>query len=472
VVIFPDKIFNHGDTKAQRSLLECGPVRHLLIAGCLHIALAIVIFFAGHFQLLPGVFDQNGIGLSFAIDGASYQRLASDLVDTWQANGFSAWLNVNAPLHARLYSLSFATLGKVTGHNILAAEPLNLLYYLGILFCIYLLGREAFNRKTGLLAASIVGAWPSFLLHSTQLVRDSLAILCFLALIVVLTLLLKREFHGRNGGAVGAAGVTFAALCWLVRGNMWNVVLAAIAITILMLVYRMIREKRFMTANVAVMLLIAAAALFIPARLESSTLPGVTPPTTPLAIRSAAQPAPAQGIWNRTFKQIAQRRAGFRSYTARASNIDEEVHFNSAGDALRFIPRAAVIGFFAPFPKMWFERGSLGRAARILSGLETLAMYFLYLAAGYCLWRERRNLQMWLLFLVAAIGMVGLGLVVVNAGALFRIRYVFWMMLIVLAAEGLRKLPVSLPLWLFTSTRSLTTETQSHRESHFTTVRT
>jgi hypothetical protein len=74
--------------------------------------------------------------------------------------------------------------------------------------------------------------------------------------------------------------------------------------------------------------------------------------------------------------------------------------------------------------------------------------------------------------LVAAIGMVGLGLVVVNAGALFRIRYVFWMMLIVLAAEGLRKLPVSLPLWLFTSTRSLTTETQSHRESHFTTVRT
>ena len=43
---------------------------------------------------------------------------------------------------------------------------------------------------------------------------------------------------------------------------------------------------------------------------------------------------------------------------------------------------------------------------------------------------------MWLLFLVATIGMVALGLVVVNAGALFRIRYVFWMLLIVLAVEG------------------------------------
>ena len=42
---------------------------------------------------------------------------------------------------------------------------------------------------------------------------------------------------------------------------------------------------------------------------------------------------------------------------------------------------------------------------------------------------------MWLLFLVATIGMLALGLVVVNAGALYRIRYVFWMMLIVIAAQ-------------------------------------
>jgi hypothetical protein len=30
-----------------------------------------------------------------------------------------------------------------------------------------------------------------------------------------------------------------------------------------------------------------------------------------------------------------------------------------------------------------------------------------------------------------------LGLVVVNAGALYRIRYVFWMMMIVIAAKGI-----------------------------------
>jgi hypothetical protein len=69
-------------------------------------------------------------------------------------------------------------------------------------------------------------------------------------------------------------------------------------------------------------------------------------------------------------------------------------------------------------------------------------MYLLYIAVGFCVWRERRNLKVWLLFLVAAVGMVALGLVVVNAGALFRIRYVFWMLLIVLAAEEIRHFTV------------------------------
>jgi hypothetical protein len=94
-----------------------------------------------------------------------------------------------------------------------------------------------------------------------------------------------------------------------------------------------------------------------------------------------------------------------------------------------------VIGFFAPFPKMWVEPGSFGFATRVLSGLETLVMYVLYIAVGLNVWRERRNLKMWLLFLVATIGMLALGLVVVNAGALFRLRYAFWILMIILAAD-------------------------------------
>jgi hypothetical protein len=56
-------------------------LRYLILAGVVHITLTTAIFLVGHFQLLPNTFDENGTGLTFAIDGASYQRVASNLAN-------------------------------------------------------------------------------------------------------------------------------------------------------------------------------------------------------------------------------------------------------------------------------------------------------------------------------------------------------------------------------------------------------
>lgn len=412
-------------------------LRWLFIAGALHVALTTIIFLTGHFQLLPGVFDQHGIGLTFAIDGATYRRLASEMATHWQTYGVSAWLDIKSPLHARLYSIPFLVLGRFVGHNVLAAEPLNLFYYLATLTVVYLLGRELFNERAGLLASMMVGLWPSFLFHSTQLIRDPLAVSCLLSLLLVLVLLLNRKLALPKAVVLGVSGAGLVTAFWLARGNMWNAVVAAVAITLIFLLFRMIRERKFMAGNAIVLAAIVVAMLFVPSRLESTTLGGYRAPATPLVVPSASQPAPREGIWTTAINQIRDRRGGFRFYTAQESNIGDEVQFTSVSDMLRFLPRAAVIGFFAPFPRMWFETGSYGKAGRLISGAETLAMYFLYAAVLVCLWRERRRLAMWLVFLTAAAGLIGLGLVVVNAGALYRLRYVFWIMLIVIAAQGI-----------------------------------
>ena len=398
--------------------------RYLILAGAIHVALTMAIFLIGHFRVLPNTFNENGIGITFAIDGKTYNRVAADLVDQWKTNGFIAWIETKAPLHSRLHSVSFMLFGWLLGYNILGAEPLNLFYFLAILSCVYFLGRELFDAQTGLLAAAIVAVWPTFLLHSTQLIRDPLSIACLLALMVVLTTVLSREFNWRNAILIGVAGAALVTLFWLARGNMWNVVVVAVAITLAMLVGRMIHAKKFMPGNALVMLLTIVALVVAPSQLESTTLPGVRPPNVTLTIPS-------------TIQQMSGRRAGFRSYTSQASNIDEDVQFQGMGDVVRYLPRAFVIGFLAPFPNMWIEAGSFGHASRLASGFEMLVMYVGYFFAGLCVWRERRNLKMWLVFLVATIGMLALGLVVVNAGALFRIRYAFWMMLIVLAARGI-----------------------------------
>ena len=126
------------------------------------------------------------------------------------------------------------------------------------------------------------------------------------------------------------------------------------------------------------------------------------------------------------------------------------MQFVSATQVLLYLPRAAAIGFFAPFPDMWFTPGtSVGSSGRLLVGAESSMMYFIESLAVYGLWQSRRRFSAWLLFLASAVGMIALGFVVSNVGALYRMRYLFLIMMIPLAmnaaASALRRIKQKLP---------------------------
>jgi hypothetical protein len=145
-------------------------------------------------------------------------------------------------------------------------------------------------------------------------------------------------------------------------------------------------------------------------------------------------------------EQISARRAGFRIKiqegkvvpSTDGSKIDTDVKLNSGAEIIRHLPRALIVGFFAPFPSMWWQTGTqVGANGRLISGFETLLTYMLECLALIGLWRGRRNLSSWFLFGFVTLGVVALGLVVDNAGALYRLRYPFWILLVILAAGGL-----------------------------------
>ena len=97
-----------------------------------------------------------------------------------------------------------------------------------------------------------------------------------------------------------------------------------------------------------------------------------------------------------------------------------------------------IVGFFAPFPNMWWQTGTqVGANGRLISGFETLLTYMLECLVLIGLWRSRRNLSGWFLFGFLTLGIVALGLVVDNVGALYRLRYPFWTLMVILAAGGL-----------------------------------
>jgi hypothetical protein len=86
--------------------MRSNPLRWLFLAGAIHITLTVAIFLVGKLQLLPTLFDTNGIGLTFAIDSVSYRSLREP--DGRRMAGsriYRPWLAIKAPLHCRLYSI-------------------------------------------------------------------------------------------------------------------------------------------------------------------------------------------------------------------------------------------------------------------------------------------------------------------------------------------------------------------------------
>lgn len=406
-------------------------------AAVLHVSVAAAVFTVGKLGLMPSQFNAQGLG-TFASDGLIYQTEAVELCDVLRTQGIAAWASWPTQLHVRLYSLPLTALRGLTGISILGIEPLNLIYYLTILTLVFKLGTAVFDHRAGLLAATIVALWPSFLLHTTQLLRDPLLISAFLILMLSLVQCLKRDYTWREGLLWSLPAALAILTVRIVRLPMWNLLWVTIGLAVLMLVVRSVRQRRFRLGNACFALVMIAVLLIIPhfqsafRNQQHVRVRGVLSP-------EEIQKLPVDG-------QILKRReafglqvgAGGENVPSEAgSDIDQEVRFNSSADIIRYIPRAVVVGFFAPFPSMWLTAGKqVGTSGRLLSGFETILTYLIEGLALFGLWSARKQLATWFLCLAAAIGVGVLGLIVSNMGALYRLRYPFWLLLVVIGAGG------------------------------------
>jgi len=413
-----------------------------------------IIYLFGLSALSPSVFDANGIGISFAPDAHSYRIQAATLSEILTRDGTMDWLAASFPLHVKLYSLSFAVFSPLFGFSILSAEPLNVLYYLAILSLIFKLGQDVFDQRVGFLAAAIVALWPSLLIHTTQLLRDPLFIVLMLTLVLISSSWLTGIYSWRRGLAVGSAGGAAGATLWILRRDMWEVMLGVAMLGVGLLVVRQLRERRVLVGNLigaALVLLIILSTPQIETMFQTRSFPVNQTFEKASAEERVASPADVQPAASATLTKeqattlpsrlrarIELLRHRFTlSYPEATSNIDTEVRFASLTDIALYLPRAVAIGFFAPFPNMWFATGKqVGLTGRVIGGLETLVMYVIEIFAVIGLWQRRRCLPVWLMMLVALISVTALGLVVTNLGALYRMRYVFWMLLIIVGAVG------------------------------------
>lgn len=450
--------------------------RHwLAAAGVLHILLACAICFVGQRQLMPAIFDVNGIGLSYAHDGVVYRKELMALTRVLYERGIMAWLDVPTQTHVRFYCVPFAVLSPLVGTNILSIEPLNLLIYLTILSLVWKLALEIFDRRAAMLAFGVVALWPSFLLHTTQLLRDPLFIAAALGLVLINVIWLTRILQWRQAWTVGGAAIAWSVLLWWVKFKIWPVFMALNAFALGCLVLRQWSLKRLLPANLAGMALLLLATTLVPRAFPQTNVAsfyggeGVTLPPEPTPTPAPRKPRPKTAGGTSSVEsaepeptaiptpapnstppltlasRIDYQRRGFiwDNHTSNA-NIDVDVRLRSNSDIIAYLPRALQVGLCAPFPNMWFiKSGSSGGAARLLSAFEMLVIYLFEALALVALWQNRRRSAVWLMTFMAGFGLMAMSLIVINLGALFRMRYVFWMLLIIMGAGGASALMAS-----------------------------
>lgn len=424
-------------TKTAGSPRRLFQLKFLILAAAIwHVSITLAVFAAGKYQLLPGQIHPTGIG-RFASDGVIYQGQVTELCQVLKNDGLAAWATWPTQLHVRLYSVPLFLVSRWFSFNILTIEPLNLVYYLAILIFVFKLGEAVFDYRAGLIAAGIVALWPSFLLHTTQLLRDPLLVLAVLIVIWTIIESLRTELRWRRGLLLGIAACTSVVVIRITRQPMWYLLMAAIIGGTLLLIIRAVRSRHLAAGTALFALLIIAAIIVTPQfqpyfhNQQDLRIPA------PIVQDVDALPIP---------DQIAARRAGFRIKIEEGkivpatdgSKIDPDVKLNSVTEIVRHLPRAIMVGVFAPFPNMWWQTGKeVGANGRLISGFETLLTYVLEGFALYGLWRERRNVSAWFIFSFVVLGVVALGLVVNNVGALYRLRYPFWTLMVILAAGGL-----------------------------------
>ena len=177
-----------------------------MLAAIFHILITLSVYTLGRSSLSSSTFDTNGIAVSFAPDGIEFQREAAQLSDVLASGQLRAWLDAPSPFHVKLYSICFTVLGPLFGATILSAEPLNLFFYLAILVLVFYLGKEVLDRRTGLVAAATVAMWPTFVLHTTQLLRDPAFIAGMLAFVLINLRFLSPKLFPAPGSADCCSG--------------------------------------------------------------------------------------------------------------------------------------------------------------------------------------------------------------------------------------------------------------------------
>ena len=115
------------------------------------------------------------------------------------------------------------------------------------------------------------------------------------------------------------------------------------------------------------------------------------------------------------------------------SMIDIEIKPANAIETFKYIPRALQVSLLAPFPNTWFKSANI---VGLVSALEMMIFYITFFGLLFFIQLRIFNYKILLCLIFACLPLAVFGISSPNIGTLYRIRYTFEMMLLMLGNCG------------------------------------
>ncbi|MEZ5618840.1 MAG: lipid II flippase MurJ [Rhodocyclaceae bacterium] len=384
-------------------------------------------------------------------DSAYFHAVAVDLADRIRMGGWSelrVYPSEGATGNVALLGVLYVLFGEDPSLMVPVNAAIHALT--GTLFL--LVGRMLWPSRIGTLAGMIAGilyvVFPSSLNWYGQIHKDGFAIA---GAMLVLTAWVITE-TGKLGNQKTAAvlAITLAGLALIAFVRPYNLMLVFGGV-LLMLTFRLVafwrdwklpEWRRIVTLQIALAVIVGTAATLVP---KAGAGDQKYADWGMASGKWGARGQVAEWQWQPTgwVPQIVERYAEVMART-RAGLIDEGLKIQagslydinavpaSTPQIAAYAPRALQIALFAPFPTLWFEKISI---TRLVAVGETAIWYLIAPGLLLALWFARSRGALSVAVFALAL-LTFYGITIANVGTLYRIRYLYLFLLMLVGIAG------------------------------------
>ena len=408
------------------------------------LAVALYAISALGLPLLAGL--QLGGGFwTFAWDAPTYHAFAAEILDSWSGRA-------EFPQREHLeYSVFTASIYLVFGIHPLNAILANALFHSVVVASAFSLGQRASGTAAGRISALLVGFWPSLLLWSAQLLKDTLLLMfVFLLLDLAARGLDRQAFLNYRWLAKAAWWTGFFMLVLLTYRFRWYLVLFfAMALAVTLVVGAVINDAGYAGVRPATVLLLATLAASVLAghigihqSAARAHLPGDVKEQA--TARRAPPPPDDRSVTRTVLPQIMDPLRSLNnvrrgSASSGGSLVDPDVQFKTVWDVILYLPRGVALALFSPFPSEWLQAARTTGVFKAFAGVESVMMWALLLplVIGGVVAACSGRMESVLLLTWVGICASFIAIAIANLGTLFRLRLEFLMPGMVLVGGGL-----------------------------------